>query len=127
MRESRIRAQAMDYAVSILRVVEKLKERNETIVSVQLGASGVSIGAVINKSQAPDCETEEQLELLQEAMKAIDETGYWVELLHRADYLSDSDYQLLDSDRTALRVSVLTAIRQARQLMAQDVSGDRQA
>ena len=69
MRESRIRAQAMDYAVSILRVVEKLKERNETIVSVQLGASGVSIGAVINKSQAPDCETEEQLELLQDGVR----------------------------------------------------------
>ena len=60
-------------------------------------------------------------------MKAIDETGYWVDLLHCADYLSDSDYQLLDSDRTALRVSVLTAIRQARQLMAQDALGDRQA
>ena len=45
MQESKLRAQSLDFAVSIINLVKSLKSKHETIISNQIGRSGTSIGA----------------------------------------------------------------------------------
>lgn len=51
MSESILRAQSMDFAVSIINLVKVLKEKRESLISNQIGRSGTSIGANIREAQ----------------------------------------------------------------------------
>ena len=51
MSESKLRTQSMDFAVSMINLVKKFKEKRESIVSNQIGRSGTSIGANIREAQ----------------------------------------------------------------------------
>lgn len=51
MSESKLRAQSLDFAVSIINLVKYLKEKRESIISNQIGRSGTSIGADIREAQ----------------------------------------------------------------------------
>ena len=51
MQESKLRAQSLDFAVSIINLVKSLKAKHETIISNQIGRSGTSIGANIREAQ----------------------------------------------------------------------------
>ena len=51
MRESKLRTQSMDFAISIVNLVKSLKEKRESIISNQIGRSGTSIGANIREAQ----------------------------------------------------------------------------
>ncbi len=47
MRNDKLSIQSMDFAVQIINLVKKLKEKRESIISSQIGRSGTSIGANI--------------------------------------------------------------------------------
>lgn len=51
MSESKLRTQSMDFAVSIINLTKQLKEKQESIISNQIGRSGTSIGANIREAQ----------------------------------------------------------------------------
>ena len=96
MSESKLRTQSMDFAVSILNLVKTLKEKKEYIISNQIGRSGTSIGANIREAQyahgKPDF-----IAKLQIALKEANETGYWLELLYKTNYIDEQTYKSLDS------------------------------
>ena len=52
---------------------------------------------------------------LQIALKEANETGYWLELLYRTDYLSETEYKALDSACTGLRVMLISSINTAKE------------
>ena len=86
MPESPLRTLSVDFAVQILNPVKMLKSRHETIVSNQIGRAGTSIGANIHEAQyahgKPDF-----ISKLQIALKEANETGYWLELLLKTNYI----------------------------------------
>ena len=47
MAESKLREQAMEFSVEIIKLVKYLKDQRETIIVNQIGRSGTSIGANI--------------------------------------------------------------------------------
>ena len=51
MKENKLVALSMDFAVDIINLVKSLKANHETIISNQIGRSGTSIGANINEAQ----------------------------------------------------------------------------
>ena len=51
MRNDKLSAQSMDFAVSVIALVKELKAQKETIISNQIGRSGTSIGANIREAQ----------------------------------------------------------------------------
>ena len=52
---------------------------------------------------------------LQIALKEANETGYWIELLYRTDYISEARYKTLDSACTSIRVLLISSINTAKQ------------
>ena len=109
MSESRLRAQSLDFAVSIINLVKSLKAKHETIIANQIGRSGTSIGANIREAQYAHG-TADFVAKLQIALKEANETGYWLELLYKTDYISNAEYKELDSACTSIRVMLISSI-----------------
>ena len=113
MSESKLGTQSTDFAVSIIGLVKSLKEKHETIISNQIGRSGTSIGANIREAQYAHGKAD-FIAKLQIALKEANETGYWLELLYRTNYISETDYKALDSACTSIRVMLVSSINTAK-------------
>lgn len=113
MRKDKLSTQAMDFAVSIIALVKSLKEKKETIISNQIGRSGTSIGANICEAQYAHGKAD-FIARLQIALKEANETGYWLELLYRTEYVSEADFKRLSTACTGLRAMLVSSINTAK-------------
>lgn len=114
MSESKLRTQSMEFAVSIIDLVKRLKEKRESIISSQIGRSGTSIGANIHEAQYAHGKAD-FIAKLQIALKEASETGYWLELLYRTGYITETEYRPLDAACTSLRVMLVSSIKTAKE------------
>ena len=119
MRNDQLSIQSMDFAVSIIDLVKKLKTKHESIISNQIGRSGTSIGANIREAQYAHGKAD-FIAKLQIALKEANETGYWLELLHRTGYLTDAEYKALDSSCTNIRIMLISSVNTVKQNMKKD-------
>ena len=101
--------QSLDFATAIINLVKNLKAKHETIISNQIGRSGTSIGANIREAQYAHG-TADFIAKLQIALKEANETGYWLELLYKTDYISEQEYRELNSACTGLRVMLISSL-----------------
>ena len=113
MRNDKLSVQSMDFAVEILALVKELKAQRETIVANQIGRSGTYIGANIREAQYAQGKAD-FVSKLQIALKEANETGYWLELLHRSGYLSMETYRNLDAKCTSLRAMLIASVNTAK-------------
>ena len=113
MPEPKLPPQSMDFAVSIIHLVKHLKSQRESIISNQIGRSGTSIGANIREAQYANSRAD-FISKLQIALKEANETGYWLELLFRTNYISEAEYQSLDSARTRICVMLIASLNTAK-------------
>ena len=109
MRDDPLSVQSVDFAVSIINLVKSLKAKHETIISNQIGRSGTSIGANIREAQYAHG-TADFVAKLQIALKEANETGYWLELLYKTDYITEAEYKEFDSACTSIRVMLISSI-----------------
>ena len=114
MSDSKLRTQSMDFAVSIINLVKSLKEKRESIISNQIGRSGTSIGANIREAQYAHGKAD-FIAKLQISLKEANETGYWLELLYKTNYITESEYKTLDSACTSIRVMLISSINTAKE------------
>ena len=114
MRSDELSIQSMNFAVSIINLAKDLKSKHETIISNQIGRSGTSIGANIREAQyahgKPDF-----IAKLQIALKEANETGYWLELLYKTDYIDEQTYKSLDSACASIRVMLISSINTSKE------------
>lgn len=114
MRNDKLSVQSIDFAVSIIKLVKSLKESKEHIISNQIGKSGTSIGANIREAQYAHGKAD-FIAKLQIALKEANETGYWLELLYKTNYISENQYKDLDSVCTGLRAMLIASINTAKE------------
>lgn len=114
MRNDELSKQSTDFAVSILNLVKDLKDKHETIISNQIGRSGTSIGANIREAQYAHGKAD-FVSKLQIALKEANETGYWLELLQRTNYINEEQFKFLNSACASLRVMLISSINTAKE------------
>ena len=114
MSESKLRTQSMDFSVSIINLVKELKGKRESVISNQIGRSGTSIGANIREAFYAHSKAD-FIAKLQIALKEANETGYWLELLYRTNYIDQAQYRTLDSACASIRVMLIASIRTAKE------------
>ena len=110
MSDSKLRTLSVDFAVSIIELVKTLKEKRESIISNQIGRSGTSIGANIHEAQYAHSKADFAAKL-QIALKEANETGYWLELLYKTDYIDEAKYKSLSSACSSIRVMLISSIK----------------
>ena len=113
MRNDKLSVQSMDFAVEILALVKELKAQRETIVANQIGRSGTSIGANIHEAQYAQGK-KDFISKLEIALKEASETGYWLELLHRTNYIDAQQYKILSDKCATIRVMLVSSCRTAK-------------
>ena len=119
MKENRLAELSMEFSVDIINLVRQLKENREAIISNQIGRSGTSIGANIHEAQYAQGK-KDFISKLEIALKEASETGYWLELLHRTNYIDEQSYKSLSAKCTSLRVMLIASCRTAKENTKQD-------
>ena len=114
MSNSKLRTQSMDFAISIVNLVKALKDKRESIISNQIGRSGTSIGANIREAQYAHSKAD-FISKLQIALKEANETGYWLELLYKTNYITETEFKTLDYACTGIRVMLISSINTAKE------------
>ncbi len=114
MTESKLRELSMDFSVDIINLVKYLKTNHETIIANQIGRSGTSIGANIHEANYAQGK-KDFISKLEIALKEASETGYWLELLHRTNYIDDAQFKSLSDKCTTIRVMLVASCRTAKE------------
>ncbi len=98
MTENVIEQKSFDFAVRIVNLYKYLsKSKKENILSKQLLRSGTSIGA--NVSEAEKGQTKPDFYAkMNIALKEANETFYWLQLLYKTGYLTESQFESLERD-----------------------------
>ena len=104
---------SMEFAVEIINLVKRLKEQRENIISNQIGRSGTSIGANIREAKYAHG-TADFISKMQIALKEANETGYWLELLYKTNYIGEEQYNFLESKCKSLRAMLVSSINTAK-------------
>ena len=100
-----------DFGCRITRLFQYLTEDaeyKEFVQSKQIYRSGTSIGANVRESKHAQSEAD-FLSKMSIAYKEADETDFWLEVIHSADYFSDEEYKSLKDDNDEL-LKLLTSI-----------------
>ena len=110
MKENKLADISMSFSVQIINLVKELKAKHESVISNQIGRSGTSIGANIYEANYAQG-TKDFVSKLEIALKEASETGYWLELLYRTDYIDEQTYKTLNDQCTSLRVMLVASCR----------------
>ena len=113
MSNDKLAEQSMDFAVQIINLVKELKGKHESVISNQIGRSGTSIGANIREAKYAHGPAD-FISKMQIALKEANETGYWLELLYKTDYISSEQYSILESKCKSLRAMLVSTINTAK-------------
>ncbi len=113
MANDKLTEQSLDFVVNIINLVKQLKQQRENIMSNQICRSGTSIGANIREANYAHG-TADFISKMQIALKEASETGYWLELLYKTNYIGEEQYNFLESKCKSLRAMLVSSINTAK-------------
>lgn len=114
MKENKLADLTMDFASNIISLVGVLKGKHESIISNQIGRSGTSIGANVHEANYAQGR-KDFISKLEIALKEANETGYWIELLHKTNYIDEPTYKSLQEQCSKIRVLLIASCKTAKQ------------
>ncbi|MDO4983943.1 MAG: four helix bundle protein [Eubacteriales bacterium] len=98
-----VKEKSINFAVRIVNLYTFLcKEKNEYVMSKQILRSSTSIGANIAESEYAISKSD-FISKLYIALKETSETLYWLEILYKTYYLSETEYSSLYTDCEEIR------------------------
>jgi len=101
MKESIIRTKSFDFAVETIFLCKNLINQKEFILSKQLLRSSTSIGANVRESRNAESK-KDFIHKLSISLKECDETIYWLELMHKTQYIGTEQFNSLNSQAVEL-------------------------
>ena len=117
-RDNAVAEKSMSFAVRIVNLYKFLKnERSETVISKQILRAGTSIGANIREA----CSAQSKPDFISKcsiALKECDETGYWLELLSRTEYITEIQFSSIEVDRKEIFALLTRIIKTAKTNLA---------
>ena len=114
MAESKLRDLSMNFAVDVLKLCGGIK--GHFSITNQLERSATSIGANIHEANYAQSKAD-FVAKCSIALKECDETGYWLELLKRTEYISSAQYDSIESDRKELFALLTSIIKTSKETL----------
>ena len=114
MKENKLADISLDFSVQIINLVRDLKSKHESVIANQIGRSGTSIGANIYEANYAQGK-KDFISKLEIALKEANETGYWLELLYKTNYIDKDTYESLKDKCASIRVLLIASCRTAKQ------------
>ena len=114
MKEIVIANLSQNFALRIVNLYKYLcNEKSEFVMSKQLLRCGTSIGANIAESEHAQS-TADFISKLYISLKEANETKYWITLLHKADYLTDSECESMMKDLRIIIGTLVNTIKKTK-------------
>lgn len=114
MYDSKLRDLSTDFSVDIINLVKLLKSNHESVIANQIGRSATSIGANIFEAHYAQGK-KDFVSKLEIALKEANETGYWLEILRKTDYIDEQQYNILSNKCAKLRVMLISSCKTAKE------------
>ena len=104
-----IEFKSFEFAVRIVNLYKYLVEtKKEYVLSKQILRSGTSIGANVSEAQKGQSIADFNAKM-NIALKEANETEYWLRLLYRTDYISESEFESIEKDAKEI-IAILVSI-----------------
>lgn len=114
MYDSKLRDLSTDFSVDIINLVKLLKSNHESVIANQIGRSATSIGANIYEAHYAQGK-KDFVSKLEIALKEASETGYWLKILRKTDYIDEQQYNILSNKCAKLRVMLISSCKTAKE------------
>ena len=115
MKDNILIDKSIDFGARIVKLHRYLiKEKHETVISKQILRSGTSIGANINEAQYGNSKAD-FIAKLHIALKETAETGYWLHVLEKSDYLDTNMASSVLNDCLEIKRILIASINMAKQ------------
>lgn len=114
MYDSKLRDLSTDFSVDIINLVKLLKSNHESVIANQIGRCATSIGANIYEAHYAQGK-KDFVSKLEIALKEASETGYWLEILRKTDYIDEQQYNILSNKCAKLRVMLISSCKTAKE------------
>ncbi len=110
MKENKLADLSLELSVLIIKLVKDLKAKHESIISNQIGRCGTSIGANIYEANYAQG-NKDFISKMEIALKEASETGYWIELLYRCEYIDEDRYKSLAALCSSIRAMLVASCK----------------
>ena len=114
MKEDKLSNLSMQLSVDVLKLTKELRAKHETIISNQIGRSATSVCANIAESKYGHSRAD-FIAKLEIALKQANETGKWLEMLFKSDYISDEEYKKFNKTCSTIRILLIASIKTAKE------------
>ena len=109
MKENIVKDKSFAFALRVVKLAKSLEaEKKEFVLSKQVLRSGTAIGALVREAEHAESKAD-FIHKMNIALKDTNETLYWLELLHRGDYIGAQTFESIRTDSEEL-VKLLVAI-----------------
>jgi len=114
-KRSILKDKSFEFALTVVQLYKALAEtKREYVLSKQLLRAGTSVGANIREAQNAESRAD-FVHKLSIAQKECDESLYWLELLHKSDYLDEAEFKEFHSKANELLKMLRSAILTTKQ------------
>lgn len=111
MKESVLAQKAMDYAVNIVELHKELTgKKKEYQIADQIKRSGTAIGVLLCEAEFAESAAD-FVHKMRIALKECHETEYWLNLLHKTDYIHAEQFEQLMTINTELKKMLIASIK----------------
>ncbi len=113
MKEDKLSDLSMKLSVDVLKLTKELRSKHETVISNQMARSATSVCANIAESKYGHSRAD-FIAKLEIALKEANETGKWLEMLLKSDYVDEVTYKSIDKTCSTIRILLIASIRTAK-------------
>jgi len=114
-KQNPLKDKSFQFALKIIKLYTFISEqKREYVMNKQLLRSGTSIGANIREAQNVQSKVD-FIHKLSISQKECNETLYWLELLHKSDFLEEKEFTTIHGDANELLKMLLSSILTTKQ------------
>ena len=112
--ENIVKDKSFAFALRVVKLSQYLnQEKREYVLTKQLLRSGTAIGALVRESEHAESRAD-FIHKLAIALKEANETQYWLELLHKADYIDKREFDSINQDCVELLKLLISIIKSTK-------------
>ena len=116
MQENPLSEKSLEFAAQVVKFCIKVNGKTkENIITKQLIRSSTSIGANISEANY-GVSRADFISKMQIALKETGESEYWLELLHKTDYLSTPEFSSVCADCSELKALLISTLKTAKKV-----------
>ena len=97
MKDNLIALKTHAFARQMVKAYQYIREKKEYNMSDQLVRSGTSVGAMVKEAEFAQSKAD-FINKMSIALKEANETEYWIEILHKSEYINDEQYDSIIVD-----------------------------